>query len=479
MANLFASLSAACHSLSAYERALAVTQNNVANASTPGYARQTAILEAIAFSADGSQAGGVTGGTLLSSRNDFAEQEVWSRLESLGYYSQKQTTLGPIESSFDISGTGGVFGSLSSLFDSFSAWSASPGDSAARASVLDAADQLATSFQQAAGELSRMSSQTDRQLRETVDRVNELAGVIRDCNTERLDSGADDPGVDARLHNALEELAEVTDFDALRQADGTYTVLLGGQSPLVSGNSVYEVSLSFSTPADETPLYPNAAPNARILDAVGNDVTGQISKGQLGALLEARNQLLPSLIGDAYQQGDLNRLAQAMADQVNQLLTSGQVSDGPPPQAGVALFTYDASNPTAIAASMATSPSITADQLAAIDPGPPYVANGTALNLADLGSPGGGTGRIDGLGFTEFYAGLASKAGRELDAATDGSDLQTQLVAQAQTLREQASGVSLDEEAVILIQFQRAYQAAVKMISILDDLTETTVNLVQ
>jgi flagellar hook-associated protein 1 len=479
MANLLASLSAASHSLGAFERALAVTQNNVTNASTPGYARQRLVLEASAFSLDGSQGGGVTAGALLSARDAFAEQEVWSRLESLGYFSQKQTTLGPIESSFDISGTGGVFGAMSSLFQSFSAWSASPESSAARSAVLDAADQMGRSFQQTAGELSRMSSQTDQQLRETVDHINVLAGVVRDCNAERLESGVEDPGVDARLHSALEELAEVTDFAALREADGTYTLLLGGQSPLVSGTSVHEVSLSFSSPADEPPLYPNAAPRARILDAVGTDVTAQISKGQLGALLETRNQLLPSLIGDAYQQGDLNRLAQAMADQVNQLLTSGRVADGPPPQPGVALFTYDASNPTAIAATLATNPSITAAQLAAIDPGPPYAANGTALQLADLGSPGGGTGRIDGLGFTEFYAGLASKVGREVGAAKDGSELQTQLVAQARTLREQSSGVSLDEEAVTLIQFQRAYQAAAKLISVLDSLTETTVNLVQ
>lgn len=478
MANLYASIAAASSSLSAFERALEVTQNNVSNASTPGYARQSLILEAASFSVDSSLAGGVTAGALLSARDDYAEQEVWSRLDNLGYFTQRQTTLGPIENSFDISGNGGVFGAMNNLFQSFSAWSTSPDSSVARTTVVDAAGQMARSFQQTAGDLSRISSQTDRQLQQTVTRINELAGVVRDCNAERLRSGSEDPGLDARLHAALEELAEVADFTALRQADGSYTLLLGGQSPLVSGETVHAVSLSFSFPADEPPAYPNAAPRARILDATGNDITGQISKGQLGALLETRNRLLPSLIGDAYQQGDLNRLAQAMADQVNQLLTSGRVSDGPPPQPGVALFTYDAANPTAIAGTIAVSPSIASGQLAAIEPGPPYVSNGTALKLAEFGSLGAGTGQIDNLGFVEFYAGLASKVGREVSSAKDGADLQTQLVAQARTLREQTSGVSLDEEAVMLIQFQRAYQAAAKMITILDGLTETTINLV-
>lgn len=479
MANLFASIAAAGGSLSAFERALEVTQNNVANASTPGYARQRLVLEAASFSADGSLAGGVTAGALLSARDDYSEQEVWSRLEDLGYSSQKQTTLAPIESSFDISGKAGVFGAMNSLFQSFSAWSVTPDSSPARAAVLDAAGRMARSFQQTAADLSRVCSQTDRQLQQTVTRINELAGVVRDCNAERLRSGSEDPGLDAKLHAALEELAEVADFTALKEADGSYTLLLGGQSPLVSGETVHAVSLSYSSPAGQPPVYPNAAPEARILGASGNDITGQISKGQLGALLETRNRLLPSLIGDPYQQGDLNRLAQSMADQVNQLLTFGQVSDGPPPQPGVALFTYNTSNPTAIAATIAVSSSVTSAQLAAIDPGPPYVSNGTALKLAGLGSPGGGTGQIDNLGFVEFYSGLAAKVGREMSAARDDSALQAHLVAQARTLREQISGVSLDEEAVTLIQFQRAYQAAAKMISVLDSLTETTVNLVR
>jgi flagellar hook-associated protein 1 FlgK len=194
--------------------------------------------------------------------------------------------------------------------------------------------------------------------------------------------------------------------------------------------------------------------------------------GKLGGLLEVRNQVLPSLIGDPHQQGSLNQLAQTLADQVNQLLTSGLVSENPA-QPGTALFSYDAANPTTIAASSAVSSAITADQLAALDPGPPYSSNGIAIRLAELGSEG----KIEGVGLVAFYGEIAARIGREVNAANEDSDLQAQLVAQAKTIRQEASGVSLDEEAVMLIQFQRAYQAAARMISILDELTETAVNL--
>jgi flagellar hook-associated protein 1 FlgK len=44
-------------------------------------------------------------------------------------------------------------------------------------------------------------------------------------------------------------------------------------------------------------------------------------------------------------------------------------------------------------------------------------------------------------------------------------------------VRQQLSGVSLDEEATILLQFQQAYEASSKLINILDQLSEDTINM--
>ena len=196
MANLFVSIAAASSSLRAFERALEVTQNNVSNASTPGYARQRLILEAASFSVDGSLAGGVTPGALLSARDDYAEQEVWSRLDESGYFSPAADYARRHREQFRHQRQWrSVRSHERDLFQSFSAWSASPGSSAARSAVLDAAGQMARSFQQTAGDLSRISSQTDRQLQQTVTRINELAGVVRECNAERINSGCRGPGL--------------------------------------------------------------------------------------------------------------------------------------------------------------------------------------------------------------------------------------------------------------------------------------------
>jgi flagellar hook-associated protein 1 FlgK len=54
---------------------------------------------------------------------------------------------------------------------------------------------------------------------------------------------------------------------------------------------------------------------------------------------------------------------------------------------------------------------------------------------------------------------------------------QQSTVAQAKDLRQQMSGVSLDEEATVLIQFQRAYEANAKLITVLDQLMQDTINI--
>ena len=63
--------------------------------------------------------------------------------------------------------------------------------------------------------------------------------------------------------------------------------------------------------------------------------------------------------------------------------------------------------------------------------------------------------------------------------ASNGAEVQQSLLAQAKDLRQQYSGVSLDEEAMILIQFQRAYQATSKFLTVLDQLTQSTIDLLK
>jgi flagellar hook-associated protein 1 FlgK len=46
-------------------------------------------------------------------------------------------------------------------------------------------------------------------------------------------------------------------------------------------------------------------------------------------------------------------------------------------------------------------------------------------------------------------------------------------------MRDEGSAVSLDEEAMRILAFQRAYEASARLITVLDEMTEATINLLR
>ena len=250
------------------------------------------------------------------------------------------------------------------------------------------------------------------------------------------------------------------------------TLLLGGQTPLVIGSQLDTLQVSPDTVNDQS-----GPPNLQILDSNGNNVTAQISSGSLAALLNVQNNVLPSLAGGGQQVGALNTLAQSVADTVNGVLAQGSTTTTPPYQAGSPLFTYDAADPAGVAATLAVNPAITPAQLAPVSTGPPLVSNGTALQLAALNNTA--EAALNGQSFTQYFAGLVAQVGNAASNASTSATAQQQVLTQAQTLQQQLSGVNVDEEAIRLVQLQSAYQASSKVVTIVDQLLQDVMNMVE
>jgi flagellar hook-associated protein 1 FlgK len=107
----------------------------------------------------------------------------------------------------------------------------------------------------------------------------------------------------------------------------------------------------------------------------------------------------------------------------------------------------------------------------------PPRSNGIPLDLAALARPADAADMIDGTSYVGFFGGLSADAGRRLSNSRQERDSREQLTAQARNFREELSGVSLDEEAIRLVEFQRAYQATARMVTALNEITEMAVNL--
>lgn len=474
MSSLLASLASSGKALEAFERSLGVIQNNIDNASTPGYAKQQAVLSALPLDITGGLVGGVASRSLQSSRDEFADEGVRRQLELVGEFTAKSQSLGDIEGLFDVSGNSGVTAELNNLFQAFSGWSAAPNDQTARQSVIDRAASLAESIRDMSRSLQQSAGRTDSTIASDVGQINALARKIQQHNIERLRVPVSDPAADASLHSDLESLAQLVNITTLMQDDGTVTVLAGEGTPLVLGDQQYDLTSSTYLSATPAPANTGGPPTAHILDWQGKDVTAKLSGGQLGGLLDVRNRVLPSILGDGTQAGALNHFAKGLADSVNQLLQSGTVSAAPGAASGIALFAYDNSDPTRAAGSLTVNPAITASLLAPVDAG--GTVNGNANALAALA--GSTLASLGGLSLSSYFTGIAASIGRESQAAQTGLDAQQQAAAQARTLRDQISGVSLDEEAVRLIEFQRGYQAAARVLSVLSDLTDTTIRMI-
>jgi flagellar hook-associated protein 1 FlgK len=354
--------------------------------------------------------------------------------------------------------------SLNSLSTGFSNLTVNPNDPVERATALSAAGGVAAAFNKVASSLDSQRNAVDSRVAETVASINQLAGQVRQFNVAIRGQRQVDPGTDAGLRSTLDQLASLTGITVLGNGDGTVSVLAGGQQPLVLGDQLYTLS------AD-----PSAAPGSQVTSSGGGNSPVSYS-GQLGALLEFRNGTLQNLLGGNGTSGTVNDLASGFASRVNALLSAGVTATG---TAGVPLYTYDNTNSSNVARTLALDPTVTADQLALSTTGTAPQSNGVAVALAGLASSTQAADQINGLSAQGLFGSIAAGVGRQLsDSRAQSSSDQTAFIS-AQSARQQISGVSLDQEAVSITAFQRSYQASAKLISILSDLTATEVNLIR
>jgi flagellar hook-associated protein 1 FlgK len=455
MGNLFGALLSSTNSLRSLNHALGVVQNNVANASTPGYAKQVQSLVSDSFIPEQGLMGGMHAGDVISRRSEYLESAVRQQQSAIGYSDQRMASLTQIEPLFSPIENAGVAGALSSLYQSLTQASVTPNSTAVRQTVLDRAEGVARSFNETADGIQSARAETDRQAKATVDDINNLLDRIRELNVARQANAeaATDAGADANLHQALEDLSELADIQVITNSDRSLTVLLGGAEPVVVGDHVFPIGATFREDG------------VSITNAQGGDITVTLGGGRLGALVELRNDTLPSYLEQ------LDTLAASFGERVNSILGQGLDQTGVTPARN--LFTWDSSH--AAMTLKVTSDFIPADL--ALARAPSDGGNGNALELAALANEkvlDGGT-----LTFTEYFGNLGGQVGRELNDATEMRETQASLLTQARNLREEKQGVSLDEEAAVLMSLQKGYEACAQLIKVLDELTDTTIGLLR
>jgi flagellar hook-associated protein 1 FlgK len=112
------------------------------------------------------------------------------------------------------------------------------------------------------------------------------------------------------------------------------------------------------------------------------------------------------------------------------------------------------------------------DQIAASSDGT-QGDNGNAEAMADLQNKPIVSGQTAG----SYYSNLVDQVGNRVSNATAEQEAVGLVLQQLSNQQSAISGVSLDEEAANLVLYQRAYEAAARVISVIDELTSTTISM--
>lgn len=438
--------------LTAYTAAISVTSTNIANAETTGYTRQQAIIESTGSTVD------VT--TVKRIYDSFVTQQLQSANTDLGKWEAEQKTIASVEEVFSDTEDYGLSTVMSDFWNAWSDVANDPSDSTARIVLAGTADTLTDTFNSMGSDLSDIQNNIDDSVVEAIASINDLVQQIADINQKI--STATAAGVDTNtckdaMDSLLLELSKLVDISTSSDSTGQVSIQLADGKSLVEGTTTW----SLSTETNSTTGLQDVTWISE--SGIETVITADITSGELGGYLEVRDEFIPS-----YQE-QIDELAASIIEQVNSLQTSGYDLNG---DAGVAFFTGTSASEITVNSAITDDPSLIAASSTS-DGVPDDGNNATAIaKLQDslLFNSGSST-------FSDYYAALVSKVGTDVTSIDTYYEAQSDTVELYQNQRDSASGVSLDEEMTKLLLYQSAYAASAKVMTYLDEMLETLIDM--
>jgi flagellar hook-associated protein 1 FlgK len=460
MGTLSALLNLSQNSLEASQAAIDITSNNVANANTPGYTDQIAVwTENDTVSLSG-KVGSAQGASVSASsqRDTILNQRVQQQTQLESSSAAESSALSSLQSVFGITASStsaistAIGTSLNGFFSSLSNLQGSPSDASVRQNVISAASTLVSQFNAAAGQISQQTTSLNQQVSGVVSKVNSLTSSIATLNLQ-IESSS--PNTDAgtledQRQQDLTQLSQYIGFDQTKTENNGLTLSTANGALLVSEGQSYALSTGVVNG------------NTNLIVASGADITSAVTGGSLGGILQARDTDLPQI------SSALDSLAYAIGSAVNTQNQAGLDGKGNP--AG-AIFTIPAS--AAGAASIISLATTDPNAVAAAAVGQGSSGNVNATALSGLAN----TALLNGQSATGFYSSLLTKLGSTVAQVADQNTTQQASLTQLTTQQSAQSSVSLDQEAANLTQYERSYDAAAKIFTVVDQLMAAALNL--
>ena len=442
--------------LSVFRAQVATASHNIANANTPGYARQEAVptetIPAEEVGVNGYIGRGVSLQGVVQSRDRFVETQLNTAFANAASTSAQADALSTV-TALDPQGQGNVTDAIGKFYSALRDLNQNPSDQGLRSAVVNSARALSTAFNVTANSLNSSRNAIDQNVAALNDKVNSLLSSVADLNGRialAVNSGrTPNDLLDVRQNN-LDQLAQMIGAIPVPDDHANISVVLPGGTSLVSGTVASKLTVQSNTanrghydlvfsPAD------GGAPVPLKTSEAG---------GQIGGLLSARDAIL----GKA--EASLDTLAFDLSTAVNTQSQLGYALDG---STNNSLFSV-------LPGALAAATNLTVDSAVAANPsllaaagsnttGPGDSTNLQAMIATEVAK------LSTGLNAQEGMAKVTSDFGIAVTTVQDSSAFDKNLLTDLTSARESASGVSVDDELTRLIQAQNAYNALTKVLS--------------
>lgn len=465
-------LNSARSGMAASQLSVQISAQNIANADVDGYSRQrvelaTSLSTAYPYGTIGT---GVTVTNISRARDAMLDAAY--RQDSSGQAKADTTAnaLTQIQTMFGEPSDSGLAASLDAFWSSWNDLANDPTSGAAKGAVRAAGDNVASTLNRFASQLDQLDQTNRVSANADVSQINQLAKQVVDYNKKIIaqESTGHTAGDlrDAR-DRLLDQLANLTGGETVERSTGNVAFFVGGRM-LLDGAMVKQMEFT-----DGQPPTIKFTDDPKVLVGVG---------GTLGAKMDISANRIPEVMTR------LDAIASSLVTTVNAVHNGATTYSGNPAVAGTAgnffsVGTGAATDPAFTARGIKLDATLTsADSVAASAASTGAGNNDVATALANLKdtniaftSASGaalGTNSLGGF-FQETVGNLATAT----KYAEDDATVQKTLASNSLARRSAVSSVSTDEELVNVIKYQHSYQAAARLVSVVDEMTQTLVNL--
>ena len=292
--------------------ALQTTGNNIANANTPGYSRQSVELATAGgqFSGAGFFGKGVDVATVTRSHNEFLTREVATTDAQAAADATRAAQLKQLENVFD-TGEAGIGHAAGQFLNAFVDVAAKPQDSSARQVALSRADELATRFRAADQQIDALQSGATLELKTSAKQVSELARRVAAINEKivgSVGSGHQPNDLLDQRDQMVRDIGKLIQVTSIAADDGSVNLFIGGGQRLVLGSQASQM-VTVPDPYDPTRVQLGLKEGATTIAMPEGLITGGSIAGLMRFqdvdLVDARNllgQMASALSGRVNQQ---------------------------------------------------------------------------------------------------------------------------------------------------------------------------------